>query len=207
VLVTKADLAEDGAVGRLEARLRVIDVVATSAVTGIGLDTVRTRLRPCRTAVLIGPSGAGKSSLVNALVGADRMATGTVREDDNRGRHTTTARQLVALPDGGVLIDTPGLRSLSLTGDGKGVQAAFADIEELAADCRFGDCRHNREPSCAVLAAVASGHLNRARLASYQKLSKEIAWEERRHDPVARQANMRQWKAITKSARSQPKNR
>ncbi|MDQ1393140.1 MAG: ribosome biosis GTPase / thiamine phosphate phosphatase [Acidimicrobiaceae bacterium] len=207
VLVTKADLAVDGEIDRLEARLAVVDVVATSVVTSTGLDRVRDRLRPCRTAVLIGPSGAGKSSLTNALVGEARMVTGSVRDGDHRGRHTTTTRQLVPVPDGGVLIDTPGLRSLALAGDGTGVQSAFSDIEELAAGCRFGDCRHEREPGCAVLAAAARGQLDQARLASYGKLRKEVAWEERRHDPRARQASLRQWKAVTRSVRSQPKKR
>ena len=207
VLVTKADLAVDGAIDRLEARLAVVDVVATSAHTGTGLDRVREQLRPCRTAVLIGPSGAGKSSLTNALVGEARMATGAVRDGDHRGRHTTSTRQLVAVPDGGVLIDTPGLRSLALAGDGTGVLSAFADIEELAAQCRFRDCRHELEPGCAVLDAAERGQLDQARLASYGKLRREVAREERRHDPLARQARLREWKAVTKSVRAQPKKR
>ena len=173
VLVTKADLASEHQVARLRARLGDVEVVATSAFSGDGVAAVRRLLQPCRTAALIGPSGAGKSSLANALIGSDRLATGMVRPGDHRGRHTTTTRQLVAVPLGGVLIDTPGLRSLALTGDGAGVRAAFREIEELTTRCRFRNCRHDREPGCAVLAAAEAGSLNRARLASYLKLTGE----------------------------------
>lgn len=180
VLVTKADLASEHQVARLRARLGDVEVVATSAFSGDGVAAVRLLLQPSRTAVLIGPSGAGKSSLANALIGSDQLATGTVRPGDRRGRHTTTTRQLVAVPLGGVLIDTPGLRSLALTGDGAGVRAAFGDIEELTARCRFRDCRHDREPGCEVLAAADAGSLNRARLASYLKLTGESAARDQR---------------------------
>ncbi len=183
VLVTKADLAGEAEVARLRARLGDVEVVATSAFTGDGLAAVGALLRPGRTAVLLGPSGAGKSSLANALIGSDRLATGAVREGDHRGRHTTTTRQLVAVPLGGVLIDTPGLRSLALTGDGAGVRAAFEDIEELTHRCRFRNCRHDREPGCAVLAAAAAGSLNRSRLASYLKLTGEAAVDNQRLEP------------------------
>lgn len=207
VVVTKADLAGAGAVSGLQARLVGVDVIATSAVSGLGLVSVGAVLRPGRTAVLIGPSGAGKSSLANAVLGADVLATGAVRQADHRGRHTTTSRQLVAVPDGGVLIDTPGLRSLALTGDGGGIDATFGDIDALAAECRFGDCRHDREPGCAVLAAAASGHLDRGRLVSYRKLKAEAAHQERRLDPRARQEALRVWKARTRQSRSMPKRR
>ena len=133
VLVTKCDLAPGGLVDDLRRRLVGVDVVATSVVTGDGVDEVRAALRPARTAVLLGPSGGGKSSLANRLLGGERLATGAVRPGDRRGRHTTTARQLLVVPSGGVLIDTPGLRSLSLPADHGGVAAAFPDVEALAA--------------------------------------------------------------------------
>lgn len=206
VVVTKADLDAGGLADTLAARLAGVDVVAVSAATGAGVDDLAARLRPCRTAVLLGPSGAGKSTLANALVGVDVLVTGAVRDGDRRGRHTTTSRQLLVVPGGGVLIDTPGLRSLALAGDVE-VGAAFPDVEELARSCRFSDCRHEREPGCAVADAVAEGELDPARLASFRKLGREVAAERRRHDPLARQAELRMWKARAKSARVNDKRR
>ena len=174
VLVTKGDVALPDQADELRRRLVNIDVVQTSAVTGLGLPAVHELLQPCRTAVLLGPSGAGKSSLANALIGEQRMATTSVRDGDHRGRHTTTSRQLLIVPTGGVLIDTPGLRSLSLEGAGEGIAATFDDIVELAASCRFRDCRHLSEPKCAVIAALARGELDADRLANYRKLQGEI---------------------------------
>jgi ribosome biogenesis GTPase len=210
VVVTKTDLdpiAATTTTDDLRSRLFGVDVVATSTVTGAGLDEVAALLQPNRTAVLIGPSGAGKSSLTNALLGTDRMATGEVRSGDHRGRHTTTARQLLVVPAGGVMIDTPGIRSLGLTGGDAGVAAAFPDIEAKAAACRFRDCRHTTEPGCAVLAAVESGGLDAKRLDSYRKLELESAFEARRSDVRARQDQTRRWKVITRSMRHVPPKR
>jgi ribosome biogenesis GTPase / thiamine phosphate phosphatase len=201
VVVTKVDLDGSAYVAELRGRLVGVDVVATSSETGEGVDEVATMLRPSHTAVLLGPSGAGKSTLANALLGSDDLATAAVRDRDHRGRHTTTTRQLVAVPGGGVLIDTPGLRSLGLPGDGAGIEAAFADVFELAAGCRFTDCRHEQEPGCAVNQAAHAGDLDPARLASYRKLERELAYERRRTDPLARQAEARRWKAIHKQLR------
>jgi ribosome biogenesis GTPase len=201
VVVTKADLDTTGHVDELRARLVGVDVIATSVRTGAGVDEVAAALQPRRTAVLLGPSGAGKSSLANALLGEERLATAAVRDIDARGRHTTTTRDLVPVPSGGVLIDTPGLRSLGLAGDGAGLSAGFEDIGELAASCRFGDCHHEHEPDCAVIAAVEAGDLDPDRLASYRKLEKEVAFEMRREDPLARQAEQRRWKVIHKAHR------
>jgi ribosome biogenesis GTPase / thiamine phosphate phosphatase len=172
-VVTKGDVAAPELRGDLERRLHDVDVIVTSSVTGDGLDQVVALLAPSRTAVLIGPSGAGKSTLVNAILGEDRLATGAVRDADGRGRHTTTSRELVVVPSGGVLVDTPGLRSLGLIGD-EGIALAFAEIEELARDCRFADCAHDHEPGCAVLAAVAAGSLQPERLASYRMFLGEV---------------------------------
>jgi ribosome biogenesis GTPase len=179
VIFTKYDVAGTGALDQLRSRLVGVDVIPTSTKTGQGVDEVASLIHPDLTAVLLGPSGAGKSSLVNALLGEDRLSTGRVREGDSRGRHTTTSRQLVAVPGGGVLIDTPGLRSLSLGGEIT-VEAVFPEIEELSAGCRFSDCSHRREPGCAVLAALRNGELDKGRFASFQKLEDEIAAEELR---------------------------
>jgi ribosome biogenesis GTPase len=201
VVLTKADLAAPGAARRLARRLVGADVRATSAKTGEGVEPIAHLLRPNKTAVLLGPSGAGKSTLANALLGEDRLSTGAVREGDRRGRHTTTSRVLLAVPGGGVLIDTPGLRGISLLHESQGIQATFGDIEELATGCRFSDCHHEVEPSCAVREAVGAGRLDARRLASYRKLQREFAVVDQRGDPRARQASERQWKAITRAGR------
>lgn len=205
VVLTKTDLLDDveGTLDDVRARALGVDVIGTSAEDGTGVDEVAAALAPDRTAVLLGPSGAGKSSLANALLGSTVMATGEVRDEDHRGRHTTTTRNLFALPTGGVLIDTPGLRSLGII-DGGGVAATFADIEELATACRFSDCGHATEPGCAVQAAVADGGLDGARLANYRKLEREAAYAARREDRHAALAEEQRWKAITKANRSRP---
>lgn len=170
LVLTKADLDDDAdATARGLARtLGVADAIAVSARTGAGLGIVRSLIPPGSTAVLLGPSGAGKSTLVNALLGEQRQATGAVRETDGRGRHTTVTRELLALPHGGLVIDTPGVREIGMW-DG-GVQDTFDDIAELAAGCRFRDCRHDREPDCAVRDAV-----DPARLEAWRKLAREQA--------------------------------
>jgi ribosome biogenesis GTPase len=207
VVVTKSDLDEGRYASLLSERVVGVDVIETSSVTGIGIGAVSDTLRPCRTAVLIGPSGAGKSTLANALLGDTRFETGAVRETDRRGRHTTTWRELVAVPGGGVLIDTPGLRRLDLSIDGESVAATFPDIEDLATSCRFGDCGHVHEPGCAVRDAVERGTLDAARLASYRKLQREIAFEERRVDPIARANEQRRWKQVHKEAKARTRHR
>jgi ribosome biogenesis GTPase len=203
VLVTKADLDDaDALVATLRDRLVGVDVLPTSARHHDGVDVVATRLAPDRTAVVIGPSGAGKSTLINALLGEDRLATAAVRDEDARGRHTTTTRELVVLPGGGVVIDTPGLRSLGLGSDREvGMASAFADIGALAEGCRFRDCRHESEPGCAVRAAVDAGALDAERFASYAKLARELAYEERRVDPAAAREQREQWKQVNKAMR------
>jgi ribosome biogenesis GTPase len=185
VVVTKLDVAPPGAAEELAARLVTVDVIATSAVSGEGLDAIRALLVRPVTAAFLGPSGAGKSTLINALLGEDRLAVGTVRDEDQRGRHTTTTRQLVPLPSGGSLIDMPGLRSLGTDASDGAVAATFPDIDELASGCRFGDCTHDVEPGCAVIAATVAGALDPERLASYRKLRDETAFERRRVDPIA----------------------
>src|SRR6185437_3539153 len=147
------------------------------------------------TAVLLGSSGVGKSTLVNRWLGENLTATRETREDDDEGRHTTTHRQLLTLPGGGLVIDTPGLRELQLWDVGSAaLDATFSDVEELAADCRFGDCTHVHEPGCAVLAAAASGELTWERLHSWRKLQRELHAIALRHDALLRKEELRKWK-------------
>jgi ribosome biogenesis GTPase len=202
VVATKADRSDDVAGARAEIeRVAIgVDVEAVSALTGSGLDALRARVAGSRTVVLLGPSGAGKSTLANALLGRPALAVQEVRRD-GKGRHTTTHRELVVLPGGGVLIDTPGLRGLLLWEAADGVERAFADIEELAAGCRFSDCRHAVEPGCAVVAAVESGALDPTRLEAYRKLERELASLERRQDARARIEERRRAKTIERSLR------
>ena len=178
VVLSKADLVDETAVERgveiAQSAAAGVDVVVTSAVSGVGLEQLRALARPHRTIALIGASGVGKSRLVNGLIGRTAQAVGEVRENDQRGRHTTTARELVELPGGGWLIDTPGLRSVALWEADDGLSRVFSDIEALAARCRFGNCSHGAEPDCAIRAAIAAGDLDEARFEHYRRLDQEL---------------------------------
>ncbi len=198
VLLSKADLAADVDGMRLaaEASAPGVDVIAVSAVTGAGLEAVRAHLGVGRTVVFLGSSGVGKSSLVNALAGDAILATAAIREDDARGRHTTTRRQLVRLHEG-LVIDTPGLRELGLA-DGDGLAETFGDVEAIAAGCRFSDCQHRTEPGCAVRAALVDGTLDRGRLEAFRKLEREAHRAELASNAVARKAERRRWTAMIK---------
>lgn len=204
VLITKADLFERG-LGDLLADVAAaapgVDVHPVCSLTGDGVDLVRAHLGGSGTAVVIGPSGAGKSTLVNALAGAEVMETQQVRAADGRGRHTTVHRQLIPLPGGGLVIDTPGIRRVGLYEMSQGVDLVFSDIEELAESCRFSDCRHRGEPGCAVLAAIESGELPERRLESWNRLQREAAWMARRTDARLRAEETRKWKIIHKQMR------
>lgn len=175
IVLTKADLAEDRAafLAQAEQAAPGAAVHAVSAQTGEGLDGLRPYLQPRRTLVFLGSSGVGKSSLVNALAGAEVMATGGIREIDGKGRHTTTRRQLLRLDSGVLVIDTPGMRELGMVEASDGLESTFADVEALLGRCRFSDCSHEREPGCAIRAAIDAGELDAARWASYQKLQAE----------------------------------
>jgi ribosome biogenesis GTPase / thiamine phosphate phosphatase len=178
VVLSKADLvdADDIAAGVALAHTAAggLDVVVTSAITGEGLEELRARARPDRTVALIGASGVGKSRLVNGLIGSEVQVVGDVRENDQRGRHTTTARELVDLPGGGWLVDTPGMRSVALWEADAGLSRVFSDIEARANECRFKNCSHGPEPGCAIRAAIESGALDPARFEHYQKLDREL---------------------------------
>ena len=207
VVLTKADAVADAEVlsKTVSARAVGTDVVLTSATDGRGVEEVLAHLRPNRTAVLLGPSGAGKSTLVNRLLSEDAQAIAEVREGDHRGRHTTSSRHLLVVPGGGVLIDTPGLRSVGLTGAEGGVALAFPDVEEIADGCKFRDCRHSGEPGCAVAAAVVDGRLDADRVASYTKLQAEL--EESAKEPWAKAAERQQVRAFGRAIKKFPKTK
>ncbi|MDO9431197.1 MAG: ribosome small subunit-dependent GTPase A [Phenylobacterium sp.] len=209
IVLTKADTCEDAEalISQVEAIAFGVPVHAVSAVTGEGVAEVRALLAPGKTAVLLGSSGVGKSTLVNALAGAELMATGGIREDDARGRHTTTHRELVVLPTGALVLDTPGMRELGLWDADEGVAATFGDIEALGAACRFRDCGHQAEPGCAVRAALELGDLDEGRWKSYGKLQRELAHLDRRDDPQAQIENRKLWAQRHKASRQRLKHR
>lgn len=183
ILLNKADLCDnlDEVISEVESIAFGVDILAISAVQREGLEQLEPYVGPGQTVIVLGSSGVGKSTLINSLAGSDELKTGEVREDDSRGRHTTTWRELVVLPEGGVLIDTPGMRELANWLDQDGLERAFDDIERLTPHCRFRDCTHQGEPGCAVEQAIDNGELPAERLKSYLKLKREAQkLEERR---------------------------
>jgi ribosome biogenesis GTPase / thiamine phosphate phosphatase len=210
IVLTKADRHEDPwpLVAEVEAVALGVPVHVVSAVTGQGCDALRGRIPAGATTVLLGSSGVGKSTLVNRWLGEEVMATKETREDDDEGRHTTTHRQLLVLPGGGLVIDTPGLRELQLWDAGSAaLDATFADVEEFAAECRFGDCTHTHEPECAVLAAVETGELPHERLHSWRKLQRELRTIAMRQDALMRKEETRKWKLRAREGRARARLR
>jgi ribosome biogenesis GTPase len=204
ILLNKADLCEDldGRVRQVRAIAPGADVVAISALGGDGIDALRPYLAAGETVAFVGSSGAGKSTLINRLLGRDRQSTGAVREADSRGRHTTTHRELLEMPGGALLIDTPGLRELQPWAGEEDVDGAFPEIEDLAPQCRFRDCAHAGEDGCAVQAAIDDGTLDFDRFSSYRKMRREAAYLERQLDVRAQLDQKAQWKKIHKALRN-----
>jgi ribosome biogenesis GTPase / thiamine phosphate phosphatase len=176
ILLTKSDLADDAdeRQGQVESIAFGVPVHTLSSVTGEGLEALPLYFADHRTGIFLGSSGVGKSTLINALAGEELQATAEIRASDDRGRHTTTRRELLVLPDGGIVIDTPGMRELQLWESEDGMDTAFTDVTELMTRCRFSDCSHGREPGCAVKQALADGSLPRERWESYTRLQREL---------------------------------
>jgi ribosome biogenesis GTPase len=202
VVLTKADLVPDTShlLADAEATAPGVAMYVVSAETGEGVEELAAKLRGASSA-LLGQSGAGKSTLTNALTGTTAQEVQATRDADGKGRHTTTTRDMLPLPDGGVLIDTPGLRGVGLWDAAAGLGQVFAEIEELAADCRFQDCSHVSEPGCVVLAAIEDGTLPVRRLESYRKLQRENAWIASRSDQRLRAELRREWKQRSAAGR------
>ena len=211
IVLTKSDRFDDVAamVAEVEAVAVGVPVRVVSAVTGAGVAEVRERVGPGRTAVLVGSSGVGKSTLINRWLGEELLATSETRSDDDEGRHTTTRRELLLLPGGGIVIDTPGIRELQLwdASASGALEETFADVEELAATCRFHDCAHGVEPGCAVQAALADGSLPRERYASWQKLQRELRSIAIRADARLRKEERKRWNQVTREARARTRYR
>ena len=206
VVLTKTDLVDDVQPYLDQAEtvsLGSCPVLAVSARTGQGLDDLRSWLEPNRTAVLLGSSGVGKSTIVNSLVGEELLATQEVREDDQMGRHTTTRRELILVPTGGVVLDTPGIRELQLWD--ADLEQTFGDVEEIARRCRFSDCHHDREPGCAIRDALADGSLSHERWQSYVKLQRELDAVEARRNHLLRQERVREYKIRARANRAKKK--
>lgn len=203
VLLTKADQAESAeALSQVKSLVERVAqgtrVLVVSSEDAASVEQVRSCIEPGEMAILLGKSGVGKSSLVNLLVGDEVQATGAVREGDGKGRHTTVSREIVRIPGAGCVIDMPGVRGLALWDSDAGIDVAFADVEELAAQCRFSDCRHGAEPGCAVRAAVEDGSLPRERFESYIRLRDEVSTAKKRVEEArrikSRTGHPRRWK-------------
>lgn len=203
VVLNKTDLCDDLAatLAEVEGVALGADILAISATENSGIDELAAYLKPGTTGVLLGSSGVGKSTIVNALIGHERQAVTNVREADSKGRHTTVSRELIVLPGGGMLIDTPGLRELQLWVGEESLQQSFTDIEELAMNCRFRDCTHGREPGCAVQEALGDGSLDSKRFDSYLRLQRELRYLERRQDAKAAREERDKWKRIAVAIR------
>lgn len=204
IVLTKSDLADDVAerTAEVESIAFGVPVHVVSAVTGEGVEALPAYFAGNRTAVFLGSSGVGKSTLINVLAGEEIQVTAAIREADDRGRHTTTRRELIQLPGGGIVIDTPGMRELQLWESEDGMDTAFADIAVLTTQCRFNDCAHRTEPGCAIRAALADGSLDPERWSSYQKLQRELARLARRRSGREHAELKRRWKLRSREVKA-----
>ena len=209
VLLTKLDLCSELAEREREIEdvAAGVEVIASSALDGRGIDDLQSRLRPGETSVLVGSSGVGKSTIINRLMGKETQKTREVRAGDSRGRHATSHRELFVLPGGSLLIDNPGVREIQLFGSEESLERAFEDIAAHAAECRFSDCTHRSEPGCAVLAALAEGALSEERLESFRGLQRELRYLQVRQDESAQRAQKQKWRAIHREMRRSGRHR
>jgi ribosome biogenesis GTPase / thiamine phosphate phosphatase len=203
IVLTKMDLCDDPdpQIAQVEAIANGVRILPVSARAGQGLEALRALILPGTTAAVVGTSGVGKSTLVNALLGEERMATQAIRAADARGKHTTSHRELILLPGGGCILDTPGMREIGLWDVEEGLTTVFADIEDLATHCRFRDCTHTSEPGCAVQHALAEGSLEEARWHSYIKLQRETGHQERKENPLAMAEAKKRWARLNRQYR------
>ncbi len=203
IILSKADLSEnvESAINEAEAIALGVPVHAVNALTNEGIQELAPYMGLGRTIALLGSSGAGKSTLINRLYGSEVQTTGDIRQGDDRGKHTTTHRELVVLPSGGLLIDTPGMRELQLWDANEGMSSTFHDIEELAEHCRYPDCKHDKEPGCAIKDALQDGTLERSRFDNYGKLQRELAYLARKENKSLQIAEKNKWKKIHKEVK------
>lgn len=209
LVLNKADACPDSGPMLAEAKAvaGTAKVIAISAKTGVGLEALSAWIKPGRTVGLVGSSGVGKSTLVNRLAGNEQIKTAETRAKDERGRHTTTHRQLFVLPGGGILLDTPGMREMQFWEADQGLAKTFDEIESLAPNCRFKDCAHGAEPGCAVKAAVTAGTVLQERIDAWRKLKREASAEARRKDPAPQPSEKAQWKTASKAQRKRIKEK
>lgn len=211
VVLTKLDESTKEDVMRVTAQVEEVaigvPIIAISSITGEGMDELMAYLPAPKTGALLGSSGVGKSTLVNKLLGEAMQATRDIREDDSKGRHTTTHREMFILPNGALLIDTPGMRELQLWEGDAAIDTTFQDVEALAMECRFNDCQHDTEPGCRVQEALESGELSEERFQSYLKLQRELAFEKRKQDQKARLEEKSKWKQVSKDIKNKYKFR
>lgn len=215
VVISKTDLlmedndapTEEEVIEQARSSAPGVEVFAVSGITGAGTDPLREYTIAGSTVVLIGASGVGKSTLVNQLMAYEAMETGDIRESDTRGRHTTVTRQLLPLPNGGVLIDTPGIRSIALvSGSEEALAKTFSEVEQYLGQCRFRDCGHNGEPGCAIGKAIKKGELSADRFESYKRMGRELEYEETKHNPAVKTEHQRRMKVIAKNNRQRSRS-